>query len=84
LLLGLAAGAALAPAPALARSSGETADATAAELDQVVCKRGIVTGSRAKTSRTCKTRREWVNAQNHLRNEWSEAIKLGNQVPPKD
>jgi hypothetical protein len=63
-------------------SSGHAA-ASDTQLDAIECRRSIVTGSRAQTRRSCKKRSEWIKAENHLRNEWNEAIKLGNQVPPK-
>jgi hypothetical protein len=46
-----------------------------AELDRTVCRRDIVTGSRAKTRRTCKTVREWRQASGELKETWADFIQ---------
>lgn len=68
-------------APAVAQSGGadarSDANLTEEELDQVVCRRDTVVGSRVAKRRTCMTRREWIRTQNSVRDGVADYLRSG-------
>jgi hypothetical protein len=58
-------------APALAQTTpaAPAAPVTAPDLNQVVCQKQEVTGSRLQTKRVCRTRAEWAEMQRLDRQE---------------
>ena len=79
----LCAGFLIAATPAISQGQqgGESKDSKA---DKIICKRSIVTGSLAQTSKLCGTRKWWEERTRRSR-EWLEAVQDGSRgvpIPP--
>lgn len=53
------------------------ASAQGDDLDKVVCKKFVKTGSLVQSTRTCKTRREWAKQQIRAQEDWGAAQGQG-------
>jgi hypothetical protein len=63
-------------APAMAQSmTSDNASENGTDMEQVVCQRESVIGSRVQKRRACMTRREWVRLQNAAREDVGEFIR---------
>lgn len=49
-----------------------TAIASADELDKVICKKSVITGSLASTERTCMSRRDWNRMSDDAKEMWRD------------
>lgn len=56
--------------------------ANSTDMNQVICRRDSVAGSRVQTRRTCKTRREWIKDNDQLRDSWAEFMRKANGGVP--
>lgn len=69
-------------APAFAQSmTSDNAGPDQDNMDQVVCQRESVVGSRVQKRRVCMTRREWVRLQNSAREEVGDFIRRAAEAP---
>ncbi|MFC7537060.1 energy transducer TonB [Sphingomonas sp. GCM10030256] len=58
--------------PGAAPTSAKMAASGGRNMDEVVCRKQLETGSLVKSSRRCMTRREWSRSAERNQNEWGE------------
>ena len=58
--------------PGSAPVSAKVTSGRARNMDEVVCRKQLETGSLVKSSRRCMTRREWALSAERNQNEWGE------------
>ena len=62
---------------AAAPAGTKLASAEADDLDKVVCKKYVKTGSLVQSTRTCKTRRDWAKQATKAQEDWGAAQGQG-------
>lgn len=71
-------------APTVAASPApDAAKPTPQALDEMVCKRDTVVGSRVQKRRTCMTRREWNRLQDGTRDGMNDFLKKSTSGAPR-
>jgi hypothetical protein len=65
-------------------ASSQSADADAGRMDQIVCQRRPVTGSRLRFTRVCMTRLEWEGRRENLKRGMQDFTtqRMTNVPPP--
>ena len=65
-------------------ASSQSADPDAGRLNEVVCQRRPVTGSRLRFTRVCMTRQEWETRRENLKRGMQDYTtqRMTNQPPP--